>query len=276
MKAPTLQVVTRLFALSRNVCAYPGCSLPIVDPSGTLVGDIAHIKASNPAGRATIPLRVTVIDTASTTCCSCADRTIALSMISRRGFTVEVLQEMKRQHEAGGRAETAPHVDRAARLLRDSYSGIHARDGVQVMIGSPGGVQARDITIKTGGKTPAMPLPTDAVGADIAMRSYIEYLNGRYIEYRNHGIRRGIDRRPFFSGMLHNLVKAHFGARTNLVPQHRFADLMVFMQRAIDNTIWGRNSRHRNYHSFDEHCARVDGTSATRRRAGTDTATRGD
>ena len=123
----------------------------------------------------------------------------------------------------------------------------------QVMIGSPGSVQTQNITIKTGRKPPLMPVPADSIGANIAMRSYIEYLNGRYIEYRNNGIKRGMDRRPFFPGTLHNLIRSNFGARTNLVPQNRFLEVVMFIQNAIDKTIWGRNSGHRNYRSFDEH-----------------------
>ena len=174
-------------------------------------------------------------------------------------FTVAVLQEMKLRHETSAQPKPA-NVDEAARRLRNSDPQIHARDQAQVMISSPGSVQAHNITIKTGRKPPTVPLPVDAIGANIPMRSYIEYLNSRYIDYRNNAIRRGIDRRPFFPGKLHTLINSHFGARTNLVPQDRFDEVVAFMQNAIDNTIWGRNSRNRNYHSFAEHCALVQGS----------------
>jgi hypothetical protein len=51
MKAPTRRTVKRLFALSGNKCAFPGCIAPLVGPaSGILVGDICHIKARRPNG----------------------------------------------------------------------------------------------------------------------------------------------------------------------------------------------------------------------------------
>jgi hypothetical protein len=53
-----------------------------------------------------------------------------------------------------------------------------------------------------------------------------------------------------------SVVERTFGARTYLVPQGRFSDLVVFFQQAIDGTIFGQmNLRKgkRNYHSYDEH-----------------------
>jgi hypothetical protein len=41
----------RLFAVSGNVCAFPKCSIPLVDgESGKVTGRICHIRARNPAG----------------------------------------------------------------------------------------------------------------------------------------------------------------------------------------------------------------------------------
>jgi len=46
MSAVTLKTVKRLFALSKNRCAYPKCYQAIVDNEGTALGDICHIKAA--------------------------------------------------------------------------------------------------------------------------------------------------------------------------------------------------------------------------------------
>lgn len=41
----------KLFALSGNRCAFPGCQAPIVDDdSGIVVGEICHIKGKSPKG----------------------------------------------------------------------------------------------------------------------------------------------------------------------------------------------------------------------------------
>lgn len=50
MPKPSLKTVKRLFALSRNVCAFPECSSPIIDDNGTVLGEICHISAHNPEG----------------------------------------------------------------------------------------------------------------------------------------------------------------------------------------------------------------------------------
>lgn len=47
---PTLPVRQRLFALSRNVCAFHGCSSSLINESGTFEGQICHIEAALPGG----------------------------------------------------------------------------------------------------------------------------------------------------------------------------------------------------------------------------------
>lgn len=47
---PTPSVIKKLFAYSGNQCAMPDCIEMLVDPSGTLLGKIAHICAAEPGG----------------------------------------------------------------------------------------------------------------------------------------------------------------------------------------------------------------------------------
>lgn len=115
--------------------------------------------------------------------------------------------------------------------------------------------------IRSGRKPASIAPPPDAIGSDIKMRSYVEYLTSRYIEWRRMAIKQGIDRRPFFPGTMNNLIKREFGNRVNLVHKCRFGEVVTFVQKAIDNTIWGKRNPHRNYHSFEENSAKVRGTS---------------
>jgi hypothetical protein len=92
------------------------------------------------------------------------------------------------------------------------------------------------------------------------MRAYLEYLIDRYIDWRMDGIKKYIDRRPFHPSMIHRDIKRDFGARTYLVPQNRFDDLMQYLQSRIDDTIKGRNNAVRNYHSFEEHLKKLRGS----------------
>ena len=51
MPGPTTATIKQLFAVSGNRCAFPGCNLPLVDAgSGTVLGEICHIKARSPEG----------------------------------------------------------------------------------------------------------------------------------------------------------------------------------------------------------------------------------
>lgn len=48
--SPTSDVIRRLFLLSGNQCAFPGCQHPIISPDGTYVGEICHIRAAEAGG----------------------------------------------------------------------------------------------------------------------------------------------------------------------------------------------------------------------------------
>lgn len=49
MSGPSIPTVKRLFAVSGNKCAFPKCSVPLVDPrSGKVTGRICHIKGRKP------------------------------------------------------------------------------------------------------------------------------------------------------------------------------------------------------------------------------------
>jgi len=47
---PKPSTVKKLFAYTGNACAMPACKNQMVDPSGTMLGKIAHIRAANPGG----------------------------------------------------------------------------------------------------------------------------------------------------------------------------------------------------------------------------------
>jgi hypothetical protein len=256
-------VIKRLFALSHNICAFPNCDIAIVQTSGVLTGKICHIKGRNPGGPRYDPNQTDKER-------SSFENLILLCSVHHdivdsqpEEFTVERLQKMKAKHEAVGDIYLSQENDRFARLLIDSSLSIEARRDSQVMVGSPGAIQAKNLTIKTDRKSmPAIQPPLDAVGASIDMKSYIEYLIRRYIDWRNRWIASGKDMRPFHPSMIYRNVEKTFGARAYLVSQNRFADLVTYLQKRIDDTIEGkrkRSSGERNYHTFDEHLAKLHG-----------------
>lgn len=46
--APTASTIKVLFALSGNRCAFPGCAHSLVNDSGQIVAQVAHIKGVKP------------------------------------------------------------------------------------------------------------------------------------------------------------------------------------------------------------------------------------
>jgi len=118
MAGPSVATVKRLFAVSGNRCAFPGCALPLVDEaSGKVTGRICHIKADSPGGQRydpeqhnrerhgfanlvlMCPLHHDVIDSDGET------------------YTVERLLEIKARHEARYTGGAQPSDDVARQFL---------------------------------------------------------------------------------------------------------------------------------------------------------------
>ncbi len=48
--APTKDVLRRLYAVSGNICAFPGCPHLLINRSGALIGQVCHIEAAEKGG----------------------------------------------------------------------------------------------------------------------------------------------------------------------------------------------------------------------------------
>jgi DNA-binding PadR family transcriptional regulator len=99
----TDQTLKKLFALSGNVCAFPGCTAPIVDTDmDVVVGDICHIKGKSENGPRYDPTQSEAerngYDNLLVMCVP--HNRIVDGKKTRHLYPVEVLQEYKRDHEA--------------------------------------------------------------------------------------------------------------------------------------------------------------------------------
>lgn len=65
--------------------------------------------------------------------------------------------------------------------------------------------------------------------------------------------------RPFNHGVIRRNIESTFGSRVTLVSADRFEDLVAYLQNRINCTMCGKGSRHRNYHTFEEHVAKSRG-----------------
>jgi hypothetical protein len=110
MNEPSLPTVKRLFTISRNKCAFPECINKIVDlDTGTILGQICHIKARNAKGPRYDPNQ-------SDTERHAFDNLILMCSMRNKfiddnydTYTVEVLQKIKANHEI--KSDTSIEID---------------------------------------------------------------------------------------------------------------------------------------------------------------------
>jgi hypothetical protein len=255
MKSPSLKTVKRLFAVSRNLCGFPSCGIPLVEVSGTITGEIAHIRASSPNGPR--------YDSAQ----SDEDRNGCGNLIllcSRHHtvvdaefgkYTVSVLEKMKRDHEAKGLVEINPALSSAAQGLIKKYESIVIiNSGGNVAYQSPGAIQTQTLNLETTKKTIRINPPGDAIGAFAELASYIEYLIGKFQDYQKQDVTK---EGPGKYTIIYNAIRREYGSKWQTIPVGKFEDLMSFLQGRIDNSKVGRirkGRRQKRYHSFEEHC----------------------
>ena len=115
---------------------------------------------------------------------------------------------------------------------------------------------AQTINTFPGRKSAKIAHPPGSIGANLAMKGYIDYLIGRYFDYRKADSSYGSNR-PFSKAVIHKNIERQFGAKTFFLPEHIFPNLKAYLTGHIDNTIQGRRNGKRglpNYHSFQKHC----------------------
>lgn len=117
------------------------------------------------------------------------------------------------------------------------------------------GIIANVVNIK-GRKSQKVSYPADSIGADAIKKGYVDYLYGRYIDWRKKDATFGAfaHAERFHPGELHRTIRSKFKVQTFFIHIARFPELVEYMQGRIDNTILGRRNRSRgipNYDSFD-------------------------
>ena len=244
MAGPSEKTVKRLFALSRNRCAYPKCDTPIVHPSGTITGEVCHIKAQKPGGPR---YDLQQSDDAR----HAFENLLLLCSVHHRivddrpdTYTVELLGDMKAMHERGGDIELSQEsAQMAQKLYAHTQLSIQAADNAQVMVASPGGIQAHQVVIKTTRRrSPSIVPAQGAIGHNLAKRNYTLHLIERYNDFQKWDATK-LGKGKYI--VIHRAIKKSFGAKWDLVPETQFPQLAAFLQARILNSKLGRikNSR---------------------------------
>jgi len=243
--------VKRLFALSQNRCAFINCGVPLVEDSGTVTGIICHIKARSKGGPRYDPKQNAEERHSFENLILLCNRHSKIVDSEPRKYSAELLQEMKEIHCRNRLLElSAPDVLKAELLLKD-YRKIYIHAGGNVMVNSPGGIQAKKVVIKNVKSTVKVLAPEGSIASNLDMRNYTKHLIDRYHEFAS--------KQPgkiFSYAAIYAEIKKNFGAKWDLLPEHLFVEMTVFLQRRIDRTLLGSINRghgHKNYSSFEEY-----------------------
>lgn len=230
---PSEKTIKRLFALSGNLCAFPGCSLPIVESIGTITGEICHIRAQSGGGPR--------FDKAQTN----EERHgfDNLVLLCRRHhkivdaepdvYSAEALADIKRiREEEMGRPEKATDSFFAKILLRDLQRIEVNNNTGNVVIGSPGAIIAEAVNVTTRKKVTIQPA-TGTIGADQEASRYVQHLIKRYNEFASADKNRAT---KFSYGAISKNIEVNFRAPWKMLGMKDFEAVCAYLQQRIGRT----------------------------------------
>lgn len=250
---PSEKTIKRLFALSGNLCAFPRCTVPIVESVGTITGEICHIRAQSDGGprfdeTQTIEERHGF------------ENLILLcrhhhKMVDAEPdiYSVEALKDLKRiREEEMGRPEEATDSFYAKILLGDLQRIEISNNAGNIVIGSPGAMVAGVIKITTP-KKPAFNSPVGTIGADQAASRYIQHLIKRYNEFASADKSRAT---KFSYGAISRNIEVKFRAPWRTLGMEDFEALYAYLQDRISKTRIAKLNHAkgvRSFSSFEEY-----------------------
>jgi len=234
MAEPSKQTIKKLFALSGNLCAFPGCSLPMVENGGAVTGEICHIQAKSEGGPR------------FNTSFSERDRHAFKNLIllcshhhkiidaQPEIYTTEALIELKAIHEsAAGRPERAED-NFFAQLLLNAYKNIQIdNNSGNISINSPGSIQGINVSVSTNQKKVKIEAPLGSLGADLVYSKYISHLISRYNQYASKEPSR---KTKFSYGALSKNIETRFGSRWQLLGNEYAQEVISYIQERINKT----------------------------------------
>jgi hypothetical protein len=115
---------------------------------------------------------------------------------------------------------------------------------------------AQNITKIRTTRAPKNVHPPGSIGANLAMKAYIDYLIAQYYKFKE-AVKCYGWQRSFSHAAIHTTIQSRFGAKTFFLPDTRFLSLKAFVADQIDGTIQGKRNTANgipNYHSFSKHC----------------------
>jgi len=248
MTKPTEKSIKKLFALSGNICAFPGCDLPMVETSGTITGEVCHIKARNTGGSRYDPQQ------------SDKERNDYKNLVllcrhhhkiiddEPEIYTVDALSGMKSIHEeCFGRPEKAEDAFFAKILMNSSHKIDIQKNSGNIAINSPGSIQGETITVKTTSKKVSVNAPPGTIGVDQQSSRYIEYLIQRYNKFADKESWR---KTKFSYGAIRKNIETKFGIKWQFLPEEKASEVIAYLQSRISKTRQAKINSGKGYSAF--------------------------
>lgn len=231
--APTEKTIKRLFALSGNSCAFPGCSLPIVESVGTITGEICHIRAQNEGGprfdSAQNDEKRHGFDNLILLC----RRHHRIVDDNPEVYSADALEDIKRiREEEMGRPEH-PTDSFFAKILLGDLRRVEVINSRNVIVNSPGAILADTVNVKTTRKTVKIQPAFGTIGADQEASRYIQYLIARYNEFASADKGRGTN---FSYGAISKNIEKNFRSPWKMLSMTDFQAVCAYLQQRISKT----------------------------------------
>jgi len=248
MAEPSRPTVKRLFALSGNICAFPSCSVPMVEDSGTVTGEICHIHAQSKGGpRYEASLSVKKRHEFENLMLLCGRHHKVIDS-EEAIYTAETLRELKSVHESAAGRPESEQDNFYAQILLNAFKSIHieANSG-NVAINSPGSIQGQNVTVRTSSKSVKIEPPPESLGAHPVYSRYITYLIQRYNKFASAEPNR---KSKFSYGAISKNIESRFGAPWKLLGSEYSAEVIAYLQKRIDQTRQARTNKGKGYCAY--------------------------
>lgn len=247
---PTRTTVKALFARCRNRCAFPECTAPIVEDSGTVTGIICHIRARSVGGPRYDKTQTDEQRHAFENLILMCGRHSKVIDSEPRRYTVKLLTTFKRDHEQPVENELSIADGKKVDLLLNAYRDIYIH-ATQVVVER---LRAEKVVF-TKAKGPTIAPPDGSIGSDLLMRNYAKHLIDRYNDFAS----KQPGRTKFSFAAIHSFIKKRYRVgKWELVPVGRFDDLCGMLQDRINGTMLGRINQskgHKNFSTLAEYRA---------------------
>jgi|WetSurMetagenome_2_1015567.scaffolds.fasta_scaffold81538_2 hypothetical protein len=248
MSAPTIQTIKKLFALSGNRCAFPGCSESVIENTGTLIAEICHINAQSPQGpRYNENLTEDQRNSFENLILLCGSHhKIVDENVTK--YDASALKEMKKNHEGKHNYLNIEECSFIARRLLKEYEHLQiVNNSGFVAINSPGAIQGQTINIRPLKKNALIITTPGSIGSDVRYSGYIQHLIARYNEFAGSD---HLQKRKFSYGAISKNLADNFGTNWKLLPLEKASAVIEYLQGRILRTRQGRINTGRRWKSF--------------------------